>query len=395
MKHVGETERTVLTNLQRWVEARDYAGYEPYDILNARRLPSLLRKNPIEWFLIQATKRFPGNAIRNLLDVKPSKNPKALALFLSGYCDLARSGQDFTERGLYLKKELTRLRSPDQEYFCWGYDWDYVSLRGSSMRAFRPNSIASVFCGQALLDMDEVYNDDEALEMAKSVGEWFVRKLNRPVDNDTQLCFSYTPENNTRVYNTSALVGAFLARLDARTGRAEYRELARRVMKYLADEQHADGSWSYGAEPRQQWVDNFHTGYNLFALREYEHLTADRSFHDILQRGYNFYSRTMFTQGGGPKYFSAGIYPFDIHSCAEALIIFSDFSDMFEGARKQAKTVLQWTIKNMLSEHGSFYYQKHRTWTNRQAYMRWGQAWMFHALTHFHVKFAGSGAEVP
>jgi hypothetical protein len=37
-------------------------------------------------------------------------------------------------------------------------------------------------------------------------------------------------------------------------------------------------------------------------------------------------------------------------------------------------------MKNMAAADGSFYYQRHRLWTNRVPYMRWGQAWMLRAL---------------
>ena len=37
-------------------------------------------------------------------------------------------------------------------------------------------------------------------------------------------------------------------------------------------------------------------------------------------------------------------------------------------------------MRNMAAPDGSFYFQRHRLWTNRTAYMRWGQAWMLQAL---------------
>jgi hypothetical protein len=37
-------------------------------------------------------------------------------------------------------------------------------------------------------------------------------------------------------------------------------------------------------------------------------------------------------------------------------------------------------VRHMWDERGYFYYQKHRYWTNRIPYLRWGQAWMLLAL---------------
>lgn len=381
-----------LQKLRAWVEARNYSGYEPYDILNSRLLPNSMKRSPWDWMLIQTSKRFLGSRARRMLQVPASKNPKGLALFLAGYCDLARTGEDTRVRANFLKQELKRLRSPNEELFCWGYDWDYVSLRGPCMRAFSPNSIASVFCGEALLDQAEVFGDSEAEEMACSVAEFFVRRLNRPVDTPSHLCFSYTPENQTVIFNTSALVGAFLVRVAKRTGNRDFGSQARRVMQFLVDSQQPDGSWYYGASRRQNWVDGFHTGYNLCALLNYQRYVGDSSFDRSLQEGLEFYRRTMFTSEGIPKYFDRGLYPIDIHCCAQGLIVLSEFSARRNDTREQAYRVLQWTLKHMQSVEGWFYYQRHRFWVNRTPFMRWAQAWMFHALSRFRVTLLAESA---
>jgi hypothetical protein len=38
-------------------------------------------------------------------------------------------------------------------------------------------------------------------------------------------------------------------------------------------------------------------------------------------------------------------------------------------------------LKNLYSSQGFFYFRKGRFLTNRIPYMRWSQAWAFHALT--------------
>src|ERR1700757_2790975 len=84
-----------LRTLQKWVEQHRFAGYEPFDILNsplfegrwlAQGLPGIV--------LIQFAKRVGGLGLRRWLRVPESRNPKALGLFISAYCDLARSGYD-------------------------------------------------------------------------------------------------------------------------------------------------------------------------------------------------------------------------------------------------------------------------------------------------------------
>ena len=378
-----------LLTLQKWVEKHRFAGYEPFDILNsplfegrwlAQGLPGIV--------LIQFAKRVGGLGLRRWLRVPESRNPKALGLFISAYCDLARSGYDTQAAAEYLKTELKLLRSPKESEYCWGYDWDHVSRFGR-MPAYSPNCIATCFCARALLDMTEVFGDKEAWEMAHSAGRFLIQRLNRPVDTPEYLCFSYTPRDRTCVYNASVLTAALLACLapDDR----EYFGVARRAMNYLVAEQQADGGWYYGPALRHRWIDGFHTGYNLSALLNYRRSTGDRSFDDALELGYRYYISDLFLHDGTPKYFHNSAYPIDIHSCSQAILTFCDFAEEDETARDYAFTVARWTLKNMRNDDGAFFFQRHRFWTNRTPYMRWGQAWMLHALARLKRQYLCPG----
>lgn len=378
--------RPSLTRLKTWVEQRDYEGWEPYDLLNSPMLStSMFSRFPLNWLAVQTGKRSGSMALRTALRVPPSKNPKALALFISGYCDLARSGEETQAQARYLKSELIRLRSPNEEEYCWGYDWPYVSLRGTRMPAFTPNAIATVACGEALLDMWQVFRDAQALGLAKSVGRFIVTRLNRPVDSSDQLCFSYTPSSSTRILNSSALCCAYLARLGAVADSQEYFAMSSRGMNYLAARQKKDGSWPYGEGRLQKWVDSFHTGFNLSALLAYESATRDTQFDSVRNAGLNFYLKSFFTAEGAPKYYPNSVYPIDIHSCSQALLVLSDHAARNREARDLMRKVLLWTEANMQSSDGFFFYQRHRWWVNRVPYMRWAQAWMFRALAHSHL----------
>ena len=104
--------------LRAWIESRQFEGYEPFDLLNSPYLTgSWARKALPGIILIQTGKRFAGQRLRRLLKVPLSRNPKALGLCLSAYCDLARSGWDVSAQATWLKNELIRLRSPRCRYF--------------------------------------------------------------------------------------------------------------------------------------------------------------------------------------------------------------------------------------------------------------------------------------
>jgi hypothetical protein len=372
--------------LRTWIESRQFQGYEPFDLLNSPYLRGAWARNPLSAILLmQAGKRFAGLGVRGVLRVPPSRNPKALGLCLSAYCDLARTGYEVSAEAAWVKDELIRLRSPQEADYCWGYDWDYVSWRGSRLAAFAPNSISSYFCGTAMLEMHRVFGDPQALEIAESVAHFMATRLQRSFESAGEVCFSYTPNDRTRIYNSSALISVFLARMGSLRKNEKYLSLAHRGMAFLRTEQLESGGWYYGQLRRQRWIDSFHTSYNVCALLDYQGITGDRSFNEDLMRGHRYYQTKFFTGLGAPKYFQNRIFPIDIHSCAQAILHFTAFSSIDPQALELAWKSFHWTMRNMVGPDGGFYYQRHRLWTNHTRYMRWGQSWMLHALARLRL----------
>jgi hypothetical protein len=231
-----------------------------------------------------------------------------------------------------------------------------------------------------MLQTSEVFGDPEALEIAESSAHFMASRLNRSFVSDDAVCFSYTPSDQTLIYNSSALAGVFLARA-ARLGENEaFLSLARKAMVFLARGQLPTGGWYYGKLRRQRWIDGFHTSYNVCALLDYQQITGDRAFEQAMLLGHRYYQTTFFTSDGAPKYFHNRVYPLDIHSCSQAILHFIAFSSIDPMALDHAWKTFHWTMRNMAAPDGSFYYQRHRLWTQRTAYMRWGQAWMLRAL---------------
>jgi hypothetical protein len=379
-----------IQGLRTWLESRQFEGYEPFDLLNSPYLRGTwARQFPVAVLLIQFGKRFAGQRLRQLLKVPPGRNPKALGLCLSAYCDLARSGCDVPAEAAWLKSELIRLRSPQESYYSWGYDWDYLSLRGSRLPAFSANCIASYFCGTAMLEMNEVFDDPEALEIAESTAGFMASRLNRSFESADEICFSYTPNDKTLIYNSSALAGVFLALTGKLTGNQLYLSLARKAMAFLVRGQLRGGGWYYGQLPRQRWIDSFHTSYNVCALLDYQQTTGDRTFEEAMLAGHRYYQATFFTRDEAPRYYHDRTFPIDIHACSQAILHFTAFSAIDPAALERAWKTFHWTLGNMASPDGSFYYQRHRLWTNRTPYMRWGQAWMLRALARLQ-RFSGS-----
>jgi hypothetical protein len=130
-------------------------------------------------------------------------------------------------------------------------------------------------------------------------------------------------------------------------------------------------------------VDNFHTGYNLCALRSICEYAGTSEFEFHIRRGFEFYRTHFFREDGAPKYFHDRIYPIDIHSVAQSIITLLEFRTLDEGSVKQALSVFEWTMNHMWDRQGYFYYQAFPLFKNKISYMRWSQAWMLLALSNF------------
>jgi uncharacterized protein YyaL (SSP411 family) len=228
--------------------------------------------------------------------------------------------------------------------------------------------------------MSEVFKDPEALEIAASTARFMASRLNRSFESATEVCFSYTPNDKTLIYNSSALAGVLLARIGRLVSDQTYLSLARKAMAFLQRAQLPTGGWYYGQLRRQRWIDSFHTSYNVCALLDYQQITGDTTFEPAMLLGHRYYQATFLAPDGAPRYFHNRTFPIDIHACSQAILHFTAFASIDPTALEHASKTFQWTLGNMAAPDGSFYYQRHRWWTNRTPYMRWGQAWMLRAL---------------
>lgn len=388
---------TAATAIHRWSSDRGFAGHEPYDLLNSRYLSGLDSSLLAPW-IIHFGRRVGGLTLRKLLKVPPSRNPKALALFISGLVDLDACGM-LDVRGAgdlsFLSAELLRLRSSGEEEWCWGYDWHFRSFRGSTLPRFAPNSIVTTFAGEAFLDLAEHQKDEQALDIARSAGRFLFTRLNRPVNDDTHLCLSYTPADHTEIFNSSALAAAFQARVNQLAGADQFTGDVERALQFLADGQRPDGSWPYGTGKMQQWIDHFHTGYDLSALARYRHYSASARFDQVIERGFDFYTQRLFTGDGVPKYFHDRLWPIDIHSCTQAIVTFCDLAFLPMETLPRAGQAAEYLLDNMYAPEGTVYYQKRRYRTDRTPYMRWGQAWAFRSLARLVRLLHESATSVP
>ena len=363
-----------------YCRSNNWTGYDPYDALNSelfKRLPFLDYWLP-RLALTQILKRSPIN-FRPLLMIPKTQNPKALALFLMAFLKLSLNKQFDQGNNLAIIMEgIKTLRSPNIPYWCWGYSFpwqgrDVLAPKGE------PNLVCTVFVANALLDTYEITEDINCLIMANSAAEYLLKELYWSEGDNAG--FSYPlPSLRIQVHNANFLGAALLCRVYKHTGEKKFLEPALKATRHSALMQNEDGSWDYGEQETQHWVDNFHTGYNLGALRTICNYLNTVEFEPHIRRGFKFYRDHFFREDGAPKYFHNKTYPIDIHSVAQSIITLLEFGDLDQNNVALANHVLEWAMANMWDENGYFYYQVTPYYKNKIPYMRWSQAWMLLAL---------------
>lgn len=389
VKKVKETRRFMRTEVGQtfkglldYVEGANYAGYDPYDALNSPLIRLLGSRS--KWVRIAFTqflRRCPVN-LRPLLGVKKGHNPKGIGLFLWGYVRLFRMDEDeaVLEKIRDLLDILNGLRSANCSGSAWGYNFDWQSRTFFRPRG-APTIVNTAFIGHALLDCYEYTGLQQALDMAIPIKEFILNDLHRTRKDET-FCFSYTPVDTDVVHNANMLGSSILSRLFRYSADPACREAGQTSLAYSMDHQNEDGSWPYAENRSQRWIDSFHTGFNLQALRCILAEGMVPEYRQAYEKGVSYYARNFFLADGTPKYYHDTVYPIDIHAPAEAIYFFSGMGQPYEALTEK---VLHWTLANMLSSRGYFYFRNTGYFMNRIPYMRWSQAWMFHSLSEYMI----------
>lgn len=376
-----------FNKLKNYCEKENFKGYDPYDGLNSWIIQKTFlgksRLFRLAW--IQFFKRSPIN-FRALAGIKKDYNPKGFGLFLTGYCNLYKSNPKdaYLEKINELSDKIINLQTKGYSGTCWGYNFDWQA-RAFFQPKYTPTVVATSFIGEALLNAYEITNNKELLNVVISSTKFVLNDLNKSFDNDNDFTLSYSPVDNTQVYNAGLLGAKLLSLVYQHTKNETLLVDAKKIVSYVCKKQKQNGSWSYGTLPFHQWVDNFHTGYNLECIYTYQQISGDKTYGCNIELGLKYYLKTFFTEEGVSKYYNNKTFPIDIHAPAQLIVTLSKLS-VFTKNKELIDKVLSWTINNMQSDKGYFYYQKNKLVTSQIPYIRWAQSWMFYAFSYYFLE---------
>lgn len=364
----------IYERLFAWAAGRGFAGSDPFDGLNSE----LMQATPLRKFrlprlvLTQAVKRSPVD-LRHVLRIPAGVNPKGIALFALAELSRFRTTGDLTHQknARSLLDRLLDLGIRTEATLAFGYNFDWQS-RVFFIPTGTPTIVPTAFASQAFNEAAESLGNDRYAEAVQQIARFAATKLNRPVETESEICFSYTPLDTSCIYNASLLAAECLMRSED----PDHKLLALKAVNHAIQEQREDGAWVYGDGSSQAWVDNFHTAYVIQSLRRIgdELGWTDPAYH-AYEKGVRYWLWNFFLENGTPKYYDDSTNPIDIHSAAVAISTLAEINEV-----DMAKKVAAWTCRNMLDTDGFFYYRIHGALVDETPHMRWGQAWMAYAL---------------
>lgn len=389
-----------LAQLKSYCEQRDFKGHDVGDSVECflMRNTILGRSKLLRFCFTSLTGHRVGFVnLRPLMNIPIFHNGKGIALFLNAYCnfyDVVSQSKDQSfslslgtkEQLLHKIEYLGDLLVSLRHKALNGYGWGYPTRWQAALFWFpadTPTAVASSFAVDALLHAYQITGKDEYLRVAAETTTFVLEDLHRTKHNNG-FFFSYSQyKGNDTVYNASLLAARILLQVYHFTKDEQLLSIAREAIDTVVNDQAADGSWCYGLQAHQIWIDNFHTGYNLEAIWEYGRVTSDDRYKESLERGCCFMMENMFDNHGVPKYFHNLQYPIDIHCCGALYPVLYKLGRADE-YRKLSDDVFRWTVNNMFDKkRGYFYFQRHRFFCNKAPLMRWSQAFMMNALSYY------------
>lgn len=369
----------------------NFAGYDPFDGLNSRlfEFAPALKKGIFGLAWIQLHKRSPIN-FRPLCGIPKGRNPKGVALFILGMLEqFKQTGQ---QELLLTCQELADWLLTQQsdkaqwQHSCWGYHFDW-NARAFFVPKGKPNVITTIYVAQALYALSQVVQQQAYQSAAFDAAHFIVKTLY--TESEGREFFAYIPGETAFVHNASLWGAAWVAVVAAQTDNQQYAALALKVARQSAKEQAANGSWVYGSRHHHQFIDGFHTGYNLEALHLIKTALGTAEFDQTISQGLEYYKAELFEADGTAKYYHNNRYPLDMHSVAQAVFTLCRVGATEEDYALAAK-VIRWSFTELyIPEQERFYYQKHKNFSNSINYIRWTQAWVYYALAFFNRVSAG------
>jgi hypothetical protein len=318
---------------------------------------------------------------------KPQRFPIADAHYAMGFFLVAQllEQERYYRWALHFLEILERTRCPGYNHYCWGYPYNWETLRGT-IKEGTPLITTVPYIYEAFKLAYQIDGNDRWFQIMRSIGEHALRDYRDFETSPSASTCSYTPdpEHSLSVVNANAYRAFLLTSAALDFSDEKYRKIAERNLNFVIDCQNIDGSWYYANDGKRHFIDHFHTCFVLKALAKIEILTGNPKCTEAIERGVAYYVRNLFDERGLPKPFSRPprltVYRRELYDYAECV----NLAVLLRGRFPELDDILLIVLDQILTAwqgpEGSFRgRQLLLGWDNTPMH-RWGQSQMFRSL---------------
>jgi hypothetical protein len=384
----------VLGGVRRFVSWLDRYGETSYDFQTfyasdlCRNIKALYYRQPLlgtaavapiifcEAFLPSARRFF----------WKRQRFPIADAHYAMGFAFLSRhlNDQGYYRRAVHFLKVLEETRCPRYDRYCWGYPFNWGTLRGTIWQG-TPLITTVPYVYEAFREVHAIDNNERWLEIMRSIAEHGLRDYQDFERSERASACSYTPSpEQVGVVNANAYRAFLLTQAAMDFSDDYYLKTASRNLYFVLESQKSDGSWHYAMDGKRDFIDHFHTCFVMKALAKIEALTGDTECTSAIERGIDYYVRNLFDENGVPKPFSRPprliVYRHELYDYAECINLgmllrgrFERLDRLVDGAVNQVLTIWQ-------RPDGAFRSRQLLLGWDNVPMHRWAQAQLFRSL---------------
>jgi hypothetical protein len=387
----------VLASMRRFISWLDSYGETSYDFQTfyasdlCRNAKQLYYRKPLLGTVAVAPIIFCEAFLPSARSLfwKRQRFPIADAHFAMGFAHLStylNNDESCYRRALHFLQVLEETRCPGYENYCWGYPFNWGTLRGT-IWAGTPLITTVPYVYEAFRAVYQIDRNDRWRQIMRSTAEHGFIDYKDFATSDRAASCSYSPipEQSVGVVNANAYRAFLLTQAAADFSEDRYQKVADRNLNFVLEAQNPDGSWYYAKDGKRLFIDHFHTCFVMKALAKVEALTGNREITAALERGVDYYVRNLFEENGVPKPFSRPprmiIYRRELYDYAECINLgvllrgrFEKLDRLVDGVVNQVLTIWQRSDGAFRSRQLLF------GWDNVPMH-RWAQAQLFRSLS--------------
>ncbi|MCK4664619.1 MAG: hypothetical protein KAT68_17250 [Bacteroidales bacterium] len=375
-----------FNDLNNYIIKEKFKGYDPNDILSSPFPFKIFGK----WAQIIAPQiqiRLPFN-IRPFWGVKKKINPKGMGILLGAYSKLYRLNpvKRTKENIDIIYNWLVNNYSQGYSGICWGYPYIWASP-DKILKPYTPSIVATSFVAGGIFEYYKTFKDLKSIYVLRKISKFILNDL-KVHEDKKGICFSYTPIKNDCCFNASMLGAEALIKLYSITKDYQLLDISKQAVDFVVSYQLDSGAWNYSINLknlRQRNQMDFHQGYildSLFYFIKYSGIKNEK-YKTCLSKGLEFYKDNQFYPSGQSKWRFPATYPIETHHQAQGVITFAKFSELYPETIFFSEKILNWTISNMKSSNGFYYFRKYKYYTDKVSLMRWSQCFMLLAFAEF------------